>query len=155
MIVDIPNHLQNNSEKHNFLLEMGIDIDELHSKLEKGIVKKKDDDMSISKHIPMNGHTEKIMKGSENECDKLKESYLDTPHILLSTLKEKNNVTKILNSMGVNYKNYKNTIKKSLIDNHMDSAFESAYKSSKRGFGGVRMEYDSVLFKFEHTSSKL
>jgi len=129
IIIALINDFNNGAIK--FLLEMGIDIDELHSKLEKGIVKKKDDGMSISKHIPMNGHTEKIMKGSENECDKLKESYLDTPHILLSTLKEKNNVTKILNSMGVNYKNYKNTIKKSLIDNHMDSAFESANNSEE------------------------
>ena len=69
----------------------------------------------------MNSYTKKIIKESEKECDKLGDEYLDTPHIMLSILKEKNNITNILKKMGISYQKYKKSIKKSLIENSFEA----------------------------------
>jgi ATP-dependent Clp protease ATP-binding subunit ClpC len=114
-----------NNDGISFLIGLGIDIDDFHKKLEKRIINKRNKKKKLSsKNISMNNYAEKIIKESETECDKLGEIYLNTTHIILSVLKEKNNITNILKSMGVSYTKYKNSIKKSLIDNTFEATNE-------------------------------
>ena len=114
-----------NNDGISFLIGLGIDIDDFHKKLEKRIINKTNKKKKLSsKNISMNNYTKKIIKESETECDKLGEIYLNTTHIILSVLKEKNNITNILKSMGVSYRKYKNSVKKSLIDNTFESTNE-------------------------------
>ena len=96
-----------------YLVELGIDVDDLHRKLEDEILKQEEARCKVTTSlIPMAEYTKKLIKEAEVECEKLKESYLGTSHIMLSILKEKNNITKILKKMGVDYKNYdKGTVK--------------------------------------------
>ena len=114
-----------NNDGISFLIGLGIDIDDFHKKLEKRIITKTNKNKKTSiKNITMNNYTEKIIKESETECDKSGENYLNTTHIILSVLKEKNNITNILKNMGVSYTKYKNSIKKSLIDNTFEATNE-------------------------------
>ena len=73
-----------NNEAIKFLLELGIDIDDFHKNIEEGLLKKiSKSKKSKLKTLPMGEYTKKIIKDSEKECDKLGDSYLDTPHIML------------------------------------------------------------------------
>ena len=109
------------NEAIKFLIELEIDVDDLHKKIENYLVKTKKSDNFTNSLVPMSEYTKKIIKDSEVECDKLKEDYLDTPHIMLSILKEKNTVSKILNKMGINYENYNSMVRKHLIEGSFDS----------------------------------
>jgi ATP-dependent Clp protease ATP-binding subunit ClpC len=104
------------------LEDMGIDVDVLHKKIERSLIKnKKEDEMyDISDDtIPLNFTSQNIIKGAEKECDILKEDYLDTHHIILSILKTKNSINGILKIMKVTYKSYDSQIKKSVIEDSM------------------------------------
>ena len=81
------------NEAIKFLIELEIDVDDLHKKIENYLVKTKKSDNFTNSLVPMSEYTKKIIKDSEVECDKLKEDYLDTTHIMLSILKEKNTGT--------------------------------------------------------------
>jgi len=111
-----------NNDAIKFLVELGVDVDELHKKIEKKLVTNMEDppDIPISL-LPMGEYAKKIIKESEVESDKLKDDALDTPHIMLSILKEKNNITKILNKMGVDYKLYNSMVKKQMIEGSFES----------------------------------
>ena len=108
------------------LVELGMDVDDLHKKIEKSLLKnKKQDKENKLKVLPLENNTEKIIKGAEVECDKLHELYLDTPHLLLSILNDNNNnISKILKKMGVDYKKYESVVKRSLIENSFESMEE-------------------------------
>ena len=108
-----------------FLVELDIDIDDLHSKIEKLLIKNSvKENSSNLKFLPLDKNTEKIIKMAEEECDILGEPYLDTPHILLSILKSKNNINKILKTMGVNYEKYNKVVRRALIENSLESMEE-------------------------------
>ena len=107
------------------LVELDIDIDDLHSKIEKILIKNSVKDNTTNlKFLPLDKNTEKIIKMAEEECDILGETYLDTPHIFLSILKNKNNINKILKTMGVDYEKYNKVVRRSLIENSFESMEE-------------------------------
>ena len=139
IMIALINDYNNNAVK--ILEEMDIDIDMLHKKIEKSLVKNKKEDDMYDIHddtIPLNSTSQNIIKGAEKECDILKEDYLDTQHILLSLLKTKNTVSGILKIMKVTYKGYNSQVKKHIIENSIDSPetndgepFKSYKKQSK------------------------
>ena len=105
-----------------YLEKLKINVDDLHKKVELKLINIDASSDVGNTLLPMTEYAKKIIKEAEVECDKLKEDFLDTPHIMLSILKEKNNVSKILNKMGVNYETYNGMVKKHLIENSFDSA---------------------------------
>ena len=105
-----------------YLVELGVDVDDLHQKIEVVVLKTEESSKITTSLIPMAEYTKKLIKEAEMECEKLKENYLGTPHIMLSILKEKNNITKILKKMGVDYKVYDKTVKKYLIEDSFEPA---------------------------------
>lgn len=118
-----------------YLVELGVDVDDLHRKLEDEVLKQEEAIKVTTSLIPMAEYTKKLIKEAEVECEKLKESYLGTSHIMLSILKEKNNITKILKKMGVNYKNYDKTVKKYIINDsfeHADGESEDIFNRPPR-----------------------
>ncbi len=106
-----------------YLVELGVEVDDLHAKLEQKIFNEEtgEEDVKISL-LPMSEYTKKLIKEAEFECDKLKESYLSTTHIMLSILKEKNNISNILKKMGVDYKKYDKEVKKHIIKDSFEPA---------------------------------
>ena len=131
IIIALINDYDNEAIK--YLIELGVDINKLHGKVEKLVYSPSDDDTIINLSLlPMSEYTKKIIADAEIECDKLKELYLNTAHIMLSILKEKNNISKILEKMGANYKDYKKTVKKHLIEDSFDSMDEEENIFSNR-----------------------
>ena len=131
IIIALINDYDNEAIK--YLVELGVDINKLHGKVEKIVYSPTDDDTIINLSLlPMSEYTKKIIADAEIECDKLKELYLNTAHIMLSILKEKNNISKILEKMGANYKDYKKTVKKHLIEDSFDSMDEEENMFSNR-----------------------
>ena len=122
IIIALINDYDNEAIK--FLIEIGIDIDDLHKKIEKSLFRNNKEIKTTLKFLPLDDYAEKIIKSAEDECDKLRETYLDTTHILLSILNDKNNISKILKNMGVDYKNYSSVVKRSLIENSFHSMEE-------------------------------
>jgi len=113
IMIALINDYNNNAIKT--LEDMGIDVDVLHKKIERSLIKNKKEDEMYDIHddtIPLNSTSQNIIKGAEKECDILKEDYLDTHHIILSLLKTKNSISGILKIMKVTYKSYDSQIKK-------------------------------------------
>src|ERR1035437_3741138 len=57
--------------------------------------------------IPFSDETKEIIKALDGECEKLNDTMIDTPHILLAILSSKLPTTEILNQLGVNYNIFK------------------------------------------------
>jgi ATP-dependent Clp protease ATP-binding subunit ClpC len=111
IIISLINDYNNNAIKT--LVKMNVDVDKLHKNIEKRLIKEKDDYENVkvsNKDIPIEISTENILKNAENECNQLNDEYLDTQHILLSSLKTKNNISNVLKIMKVTYNDYKNNI---------------------------------------------
>ena len=115
IIISLINDYNNNAIRA--LLNMGVDVDKLHKNIEKKLHKDKDDFNTMvveKKEYPLDNITENILKGAEKECDIMKSDYLDTEHILLATLKVKNDISSLLKGMKINYKNYKISVENSI-----------------------------------------
>ena len=115
IIISLINDYNNNAVK--VLIDMGVDVDKLHKGIERKLHKDRDDYNTMllnKKEYPMEPVTENILKGAEKECDLLNSDYLDTEHILLATLKVKNDITNILKGMKINYKSYRTSIENSI-----------------------------------------
>ncbi len=140
IMIALINDYNNNAIR--ILEDMGIDVDILHKKIEKSLVKNKKNEeiyeFTNDATPPLNSITQNIIKGAEKECDNLKEEYLDTQHILLSLLKTKNNVNGILKSMKITYKDYNSQVKRYIVENSIetpetndDEPFKNFKKQSK------------------------
>jgi ATP-dependent Clp protease ATP-binding subunit ClpC len=106
-----------------YLVELNIEVDDLHTKLEQKIFNDEEAGGEVKLSLlPMSEYTKKLIKEAEFECDKLKEIYLGTSHIMLSILKEKNNISNILKKMGVDYKKYDKVVKKYIIQDSFEPA---------------------------------
>jgi len=121
------------------LIEMGIDVDVVHKKIENSISKLNSGSEDYDISLPLNIITENVIKGAEKECDILNNEYLDTQHILLSLLKTKNEINNILKSMKVTYKKYDKELKIYTIKNSiepMDSDEGENFKNYKKQIKG-------------------
>ena len=136
LMIAMINDYDNTSIK--VLIDMGVDVDVLHKKIEKSIskLKKDGDGYDLNDTLPLNNVTENIIKGAEKECDIFKEEYLDTPHILLSLLKTKNEISRILKTMKVTYNKYSKELKSYNVKNSiepMDTEEEDFKRYKKEG----------------------
>jgi len=122
IMISLINDYNNNAIK--VLEDMGVDVDVLHKKIEKTLIRNKKEEYDIYETddgtIPLNPTSQNIIKGAEKECDILEEDYLDTQHIVLSLLKTKNAINRILKNMKITYKTYNDQVKKSDIENSIE-----------------------------------
>ena len=122
IMISLINDYNNNAIK--VLEDMGVDVDLLHKKIEKTLIRNKKEEYDIYETddgtIPLNPTSQNIIKGAEKECDILEEDYLDTQHIVLSLLKTKNAINRILKNMKITYKTYNDQVKKSNIENSIE-----------------------------------
>jgi ATP-dependent Clp protease ATP-binding subunit ClpC len=122
IILSIINDYNNSAIR--ILLNMDIDIDKLYKEIESNILSNKSKvNIDFNEEEPdIEYVTRDILKKAEIECDDLNEDFLDTHHILLSTLKNKNDINKIFKKMKVNYKNYKKNTEKFILENSTDDS---------------------------------
>lgn len=134
MVISLINDYNNNAVK--ILNVLGVDIDNLHKKIELSLLKEnKEEKYNKIKELPLDLIVESILKNSEKECDSLNDDFLDTQHILLSILKIKNNVGSLLKGMKITYNTIKKHMEKNLIQNSINpinSEDDNIFKDNKK-----------------------
>jgi ATP-dependent Clp protease ATP-binding subunit ClpC len=134
IVISLINDYNNNAIK--ILTDLGVDVDILHKKIEMSLLKEKKEQISTkNKELPLEVTAEKILKGAENECDNMGDDFLDTQHLLLSTLKVKNSVGSFLKGFKINYTMVKKHMEKNLIQNSIDpidSDDENIFRDNKK-----------------------
>ncbi|MBI2281606.1 MAG: ATP-dependent Clp protease ATP-binding subunit, partial [Bacteroidetes bacterium] len=92
------------------LKSLGVDIKELRDKLEHS-TKSGDTTSHLMANIPLIKQAEKVLKITYLEAKMFKNNIIGTEHLLLSILKEEDNVaSKVLNQLNVNYNDVKEEI---------------------------------------------
>jgi len=132
IIMSLINDYNNSAIK--IINSLGVNIDKLYHKIEKEMVKNK-----LEKKFHFNENeldleltTKKIIRKAEIECDSLNEDFLDTHHIVLSTLKINNNINTIFKNMGISYKKFKKETEIFIIENSLDDIDdEETFKNKK------------------------
>ena len=134
IVISLINDYNNNAIK--ILTDLGVDVDVLHKKIEMSLLKEKKEQISTkNKELPLEVTAEKILKGAENECDNMGDDFLDTQHLLLSTLKVRNSVGSFLKGFKINYTMVKKHMEKNLIQNSIDpidSDGENIFRDNKK-----------------------
>jgi len=75
------------------------------------------------KKLPFSEESNNIIRGVDKECEKLNDTSIDTPHLLLAMLLNRLPVTEILGSLGVNYNSFK-TAMKEMREDFSKNAYE-------------------------------
>lgn len=119
--------LDNDNECVNVLRKHGIDTTDLYDRISDYLRK----DISSPrltnvnrKQLPFSDETKAIIKSLDKECEKLHDTMIDTPHILLAILLNRLPTTEILSELGVNYVSFKNTMLNMKEDLSSNRAFE-------------------------------
>jgi len=92
---------------------LGVDPSELYDNISEHL---RNSDLtpritnSIRKRLPFSDETEKVFKSVDNECEGLNDTLIDTTHIMLAILANKNTTNNILFNMGVDYESFKKMI---------------------------------------------
>lgn len=118
------------------ILSMGFDVEDLFSKLD-GYMRLKIRHPRIKKKLlPLSESSKLVLNIAEMESDKMGDDYIGTEHLMLSILKYKGfDGTKILNSQGLTYDNFKSiliNIKNETIMNRMYSGMEEEPDGMKK-----------------------
>jgi len=96
---------------------LGVDLPELRKKIENSLKSNTNKTRNLE-NIPLVKQAERILKITYLEAKVFKSDLIGTEHLLLSILKDEDNVaTKALNSMGVFYDNVKDELQSIMNDN--------------------------------------
>ena len=120
------------------LLSMDFDIEELSSKLEsylRIVIKSPKIEKKI---LPLSKSSKTAINISEMESDKIKDGYIGEEHLMLAILKNRHlGCTKLMENLGINYKNFKNTLLEIKKEINMDTSEEyegmEDLKNKRRG----------------------
>ncbi|EKE03537.1 MAG: ATP-dependent Clp protease ATP-binding subunit clpA-like protein [uncultured bacterium] len=94
-----------------FLKASGLNLETLREKVDEIVVMKQQGNLS-AENLPFSSATKKILKEAWDEAKSLGANYINTEHLFLSLLKDKNSsVTKLLDELDIN----KDRIKDSVI----------------------------------------
>jgi ATP-dependent Clp protease ATP-binding subunit ClpC len=100
----------NDNECITILKKLKIDTSDLHDKIGE-YLRKNDLNPRISQtsrvKLPLSEESKLVFKNVDSESEKLNDSMIDTTHIMLAILSNKNPTSKIMGDMGVNYKSFK------------------------------------------------
>jgi ATP-dependent Clp protease ATP-binding subunit ClpC len=152
--ISLLNDDDNNAVHH--LKDYGVNINLLIATIEYYV--EVNHDSVVVKDIPFSNELSVILKNSEKEANNFKSEYLETQHILLSLLKSENNITNILNGMGVDYKSLKQRIgdntKIKDIKNSIEDMDENESKSNKGKSTEKKYSKTPILDNFSEDITK-
>jgi ATP-dependent Clp protease ATP-binding subunit ClpC len=120
----------------------GVELKELRKNLESSMSISSGKSMSLN-NIPLVKQAEKVLKITYLEAKLFKSPLIGTEHLLLSILKEKENIaTQILNKHGINYSMIKNSIESMANQDDMPrSEFPGDLSDGDEGEGGSGGSY--------------
>ncbi|MCK4465070.1 MAG: ATP-dependent Clp protease ATP-binding subunit, partial [Bacteroidales bacterium] len=120
------------------LVSLGVDLNDLKRMIEGSIKSENPDDLTDIENIPLLKQSERILKLVYLEAKSLRQSTIDTGHLLLALLKDENSlVTRKLEELCINYQMVRSELEESIPDIRADFPSEEEEEESK-GFGGSK-----------------
>lgn len=119
------------------LKEFNLDLEELRNKLEESLLKNTSKQVN-QESIPLVKQAERVLKVTYLEAKLFKSPVIGTEHLLLSILKEDNNLAcKLLNRQGIIYGNVKDELEAMIEDAQTKMEFPgSSDEGGDTGFSG-------------------
>jgi len=118
--------IDNDNECTKVLKSMNINVSDLYDIL-SDYVRKTDLTPRIATTVrtklPLSDESKLMIKSLDTECEKLNDNMIDTIHIMLAVLLTKSKLTEFLNSLGLNYIEFKKEINN--MRDEQSSGFES------------------------------
>jgi ATP-dependent Clp protease ATP-binding subunit ClpC len=153
----------NDNECVNILKSMGVDIPELYD-LVSDQVRKHDLTPRVGnvgkRHLPFSKEIEELVRLTDPECEKLNDTAIDVPHVMLALLFSKNPITFFLMTRSINYDSFKKALKEMRNDfskgsfegDEQEESFGDSFK--KRQKSGESKSKTPVLDNFCRDVSK-
>ncbi len=105
----------------DLLMMLGVDLYEIKKAIEKNLKKEEYLNLKETDKLPLLKNTEKVLKIIYLEARALKESTIDTGHLLLAILKDENNfATLLLNEKNIYYDLVKTELQNANLENKSD-----------------------------------
>lgn len=105
----------------DILLLLGVELYDIKKAVETSIKREEIVQITDSDNLPLLKNTERVLKLIYLEARALKESMIDTGHLLLAILKDENNIaTQLLNEKNINYELVKSELESANIENKSD-----------------------------------
>ncbi len=116
------------------LLSMGLDVEDLSSKLESHLRLKIKNPIFKKKISPLSDDSKAIISKAELESDKIEDDYVGEEHLMLALLKDKNlDSTKVLQKQGLNYKKFRIVLLETKKEINMSTSEEFEGMENMRG----------------------
>src|SRR5690554_4883615 len=119
------------------LKEFNLDLEQIRFQIESYLNKSSNASAKELTNIPLVKQAEKVLKITYIEAKLFKSPVIGTEHLLLSILKDENNVAcRTLNRYGIIYDNIKDEIEAMLEENNPKADFPGAGEGGDAGFAG-------------------
>lgn len=119
------------------LREFNLDLEQIRYQIESYLNKSANNSAKDLTNIPLVKQAEKVLKITYLEAKLFKSPVIGTEHLLLSILKDENNVAcRTLNRYGIIYDNIKDEIEAMLEENNPKADFPGAGEGGDAGFAG-------------------
>ncbi|MBS1730939.1 MAG: ATP-dependent Clp protease ATP-binding subunit [Bacteroidetes bacterium] len=120
------------------LKQLNVDLYELRKEIEIAIKDKTDKNIANINSLPLTKQAEKVIRVSVLEQKALKSQLVETEHLMLSILKNKDNIaTQILNQFDIDYDIFRNDlgmVKNNEIQNEFSEENEDDFDEEKKSF---------------------
>ena len=118
------------------LKEFNLDLDQIRQQIESYLTKSANNNSRELTNIPLVKQAEKVLKITYLEAKLFKSALIGTEHLLLSILKDENNVAcRTLNKYGIIYENIKDEIEAMLEEDQPSAEFPGS-DEGEPGFAG-------------------
>lgn len=119
------------------LREFNLDLEQIRRQIESYLTKSATGGGKDLTNIPLVKQAEKVLKITYLEAKLFKSPVIGTEHLLLSILKDENNVAcRTLNKYGIIYDNVKDEIEAMLEENNPSAEFPGSDEGGDAGFAG-------------------
>jgi len=148
------------------LNNFGVDVIGLRLELEKGLLRNVKSNITNPANIPLVKQAERVLKITYLEAKLFKSPIIGTAHLLLSILKDENNIVcRLLNKYGIIYENVKEELSNMLEDGKMPRSEyptggsgeeeQAPYGAPKKGNTGETKSKTPVLDNFGRDLTKM
>ncbi len=105
----------------DILLMLGAELYDLRKSVEDGVRKDEISSITDTDNLPLYKNTERVLKLVYLEARALKDSMIDTGHLLLGILKDENNyATQVLNEKNIFYENVRKELENEVFEDKAD-----------------------------------
>ncbi len=120
------------------LKQLNVDLYELRKEIELAVKDKTDKNIANINSLPLTKQAEKVIRVSVLEQKAMKSNFVETEHLMLSILKNKENIaTQILNQFDIDYDIFRNDlgmVKNNEVQSEYSEENEEEFEEEKRNY---------------------